>query len=505
MFRYKTGIALNVADLFAILETELAAAGWILVAGGGTTTIVYRSTGELGTFSKLYIRFRRDAVNTDRIYYRVQDDAAGTHTTTETYYLDCPGTGITPVSYWMTIDKNMCAVVVLDGVTYTGAYVGSLEPFSLVIADERMRHCSLPLYNTTGKMLMRYDGTFDYACFHGFSPAAPFGFRPSLLDASRPLIASLVRNTGDNKEIYGEPYNVAGLNYNQWLGMSSQDTMTTGFAGATSAWIVFVNGSSQFWALLTNGTKPTGRIEEAGFYYAAGVYNSGADIQTAISTFLAAKGYATAAWHAPTYPDWDIYATSTGESGTENIRLRIGRSGGVIYLNAVDQNAAGYHSTGNTISVGAPEFPCNGEVVGDADCLIFAVYHGGAYEALYVGKFVLFYPDESVIPFERKMGTLLMPGAAPNQKRLRSEAGIYGYQCTEFAEVYSNSCPNRVDGNTYVPWPMHYTEDAANSCTFGVAKYLRRLSGVALVIGDTVSVGAKTFKYCGSNWAIRTV
>lgn len=499
-FGHVSGIAANAVAFFVVLENFLAGRGWILVAGGGTTSIVYRSTGELGTLTMLYTRIRRTA-GTAEIYYRVQDDAAGTHTTTEAN-LVMPGLGAVPFNYWISGDKNCVIMVIKAGVSYTGCYIGTLEPFALAVTDERYMHTTIDFNSLSARILRRYSGAYDWAStFYGMLATSD----PTVLDGSRTLYGGYIRTSND--EIYGQPFYIT---YNQGgLGFNSQDTITSGYPAATSDWIAFLCGANII-CIMTAGILPLGIGESLGYTVQAGIFADAAATYAGIRAFLVGLGWTDAAWYLN--PAETRYFTSTGESGVEDIRCRLYFTvgGGWIEFDSVDINGAGYHAAASQVTGMIPaNWPLPYYLFGDLDCFGMAILFNGNWTILWAGKVIATYPDETIIPHEYKQGAALLgwAGGGPALSCLRDRNGTWGLtgaSCPEFSNVYSSSSPNLIDGVTYVLWPLGaMVDNAAPYWIFGIFKYVYRLSGTALSVGDTVQIGAMTFQYLYTNLVLR--
>ena len=503
-FGHVAGVAANAPAFFVVLEAFLAGRGWILVAGGGTTIITYRSTGELGTLTQLYARIRRDVGNPERIYYRVQDDAAGTHTTTEGWYLIMPGLGAVPFNYWISGDKNCVIIVIKAGVSYTGCYVGTLESFALSVTDERYMHCTIDFETCGSRILRRYSGAYDFATtFTGMLATSD----PTILDGSRTLYGGYVWASGIAAEIYGQPFYIT---YKQGgLGFNSEDTITSGYPGATSDWIAFLCNVSLI-CIMTAGILPIGVGESPGFTVQSGQFANYAAMLPTVRAFLTGIGWTDAAWYQN--PAQNRYMTSPGESGVDDIRVLIYTVSNWFRLHSVDINGAGYQSG---CACGFPfdftgypaYFPLPYYLFGDLDCFGMAILYDATWKIAWVGKVITAYPDETIIPHEYKQGAGDINSSYPTLICLRDRNGLWSQTMPNVAaDNFTNSSPNLIDGVTYVLWPMHMLIDAASPYwIFGIIKYVYRLSGLALSVGDTVQIGGQTFQYLSQWNALRIV
>ena len=502
-FAHVAGVAANVPAFFVVLEAFLAGRGWILVAGGGTTSIKYRTTGELGTFNMLYTQIRRDGGNPERIYFRVQDDAAGTHTTTE-YYMVTPGGGAVAFNYWISGNKDCVIIVIKEGVSYDGCYIGTVEPFALSVADERYRHVTFSFNAMTARVLRRYSGAYDYATtVRGMMTTSD----PTTLDGSRTLLGCYVLGASYS-EIYGQPFYVT--NSMGSLGFNSQDTITSGYPAATSDWIAFVLDTKVV-CIMTGGVLPLGIPESPGYTVQTGSFADRDDIFATIRAFAVALGWTDSDFYST--PLQNRYLTSPGESGVDDIRCLLNVSSSAtpwVEFSSIDFNGGGFHEAGAIFSssIGAGEFPLPYILFGDLDCIGLAGLMNGYYTIVWMGKLNTTYPDETIIPHEYLQGAAKIGGfpCSTEYQCLRDRNGTWsaGLTAIEFTDAYTNSSPNLIDGVTYVLWPVGQMLDAvAPYWIFGIHKYIYRLSGTALSVGDTVMIGGQVFQYLQNGYALR--
>lgn len=512
-FAHSTGVAANIVNLFARLESFLSLVGWTLTSGGGTTDIVWRSTGELGGWSKLYVRLNRDLGVTQNIYFRVQDDAIGTHATTTVNVnaLVCPGVGNTPFTYWVSADKNCIILVVKSGADYWGCYCGAVEPFSLAVTNEEQRFGVIATgrpdattYNMYSRMLRKSDGTWNFLCANWsivYQAANKLIRNP--LDNSALLVGSYVRGA-TNTDIYGQPFWMSG-NLGNLMGLASEDTIHSGFPGVVSSWIVFVTNGI-YWAMCTAGPLPLG-VPDGTFTYASGNFANVAAAVAGLKAFLNGIGWVDVAWHAPIEAG-DSYWTSTGESGLETIKMRTRWSAvGSPFVYVVDQNAVGFHSYNKSLVANFPaDYPLPYRFIGDRDSFNILIRTGAlGWQGMGGGKFNTTYPNEAAIPYENKEGVWLDGAGAANATILKNTAGGWGDNLTELADNYTNSSPQLGDGLSYMIWPLPFKTGA--NILLGTFRYVYRLSGAALLVNDLVNIGLEQYEYLplstGANFAVR--
>jgi len=510
-FQYETDTAADVPDFFANLEALLAAAGWTHVSGTGTTTIVYSSSGEVGTLTKLYIRIWRDGPNPNRVYFRVQDDGGGTHftTTLNVGYLTAPGAGAVPFVYWITATKDMVIITFKAG-GYSGCYVGITEPFALAPPDETYQMVSVGLHTDDGaenrpyaRVLHRYDGTWDSWVYRVDECADEY--EPHPLDGSHALFGGYVYNQLDRRENYGQLLFCTGR-IAAGTGINAEDTITSGYPGVTSDWMVFGSGGLR-WAVASSGPLPVGIPDGAQWAYTTGVAGDMAALQAALEAFLTARGWVIADWPTPVYTI-DRSFSSVGESGGETIVLRWFWDGpnlswGAQVYDAID----GAHSTskimpGNS-SIEAGYWPIRYYLSGDKDCFVVIVEVATQFRWGWYGCCKSFFPDPAVIDTAYIVGAM----NASLRRALRASDGGWGsVGLNEFVDPgYSGSSPSLIDGTSFVVWPYPLCGDGVfvAHVPWGTLQYLYRMSSSYWSLGDTVQIGLDVFMNIGGAFAIK--
>lgn len=505
-FNFESGTAADIADWFTKLEAFMLTLGWTIESGTGTQTIVFKSIGEGGGRVKLHCRFRQDGGSPNLVYYRVQDDIPGTNFTTEGTFapaIDAGGGGAAPFDYWMLGDRDCVVVIFLTGGAYTGCYVGIVERFAVNVTDEEYEMVACQLQdlgsgNKTGYVLRKHEGTWDQF-------VSPFSF-PGLGDYEKnPLdnsymVAGVCVKEHDhaafNDSIVGQLKHCSGRMATV-TGLNAQDTIATGFGGATSWWTVFGVGANR-WACHTGGNLPVGAWE-GGFASTMGVAADMADLAAKLKAFLTARGWAEVANPAPAWPI-DFYMNSPGQLGGDDIWMRwkfdtVQEYWGAYMMDDVTDS----HQTAS-MYVGDPkiqagDFPLTYFIAGDGDCFIHGVEIASIWRWAWFGMFVMYMGDPASIATPYKVGC--MDGAATYQKRvLRDMDGNWNSVFTIWTDKYGNSSPNLLDGVSYIVWPVPLNEGLAGGPTpLGQPKYLHKMHSAALAVNDTVTIGARRYTY----------
>jgi len=491
-FRHSAGIAADIPDFFAILELLMTQAGWILVAGAGTTDITYRSTGEAGTLSKLYARIWRDGGNPDRVYYRVQDDAAGTHTTgIPPQYPVAPGLGAIPFSYWLSGDKDCITFAIKSGATYSGCWFGWLLPFSLGVTNEECHvGCCAP-HGTYARVVLRLDGvTWGYTVT---SDQISTGYVLNPVDNAYTMFGRHLLNAADHTEIYGQPKYISGK-ISAGAGVNPEDTIDSGYPAATSAWIVMGTAANR-WAMSTSAPLPLGTAEGT-HTFATGTAASGAALITAMEVVMTGLG-----WTCQNSPvivhAVDRMWSSVGESGVDAVFIRVGWDGTRLYFYARDDLAGTHQTLAVMIDIAVTDWPIYYYFCADLDCAVLCVEVLGVLDWQFAGMINSLYVDPDSVSTPYKM--MVSDGTA-SKYILRAPNGVWNQTTNLVNDNYLNSSPNQGDATTFVLWPVFYTHASA---PVGSPKYAYRLSSTHLSVRDTVSIGAQNFMYLGNDFAMR--
>lgn len=505
-FVYEAGTASDVADWFTKLEAFLISAGWTVESGSGTQTVVFKSLGEGGGRTKLHIRFRQDSGSPQYVWHRVQDDVAGTHATTEALLisgrLDAGGAGAAPFDYWMIADKDCAIVMFVTGGAYSGTYTGIIERFAVSISDEEKEMVAIKLHNQAawncGAALMKHDGTWGIDLFD-VQMTEDADKNP--IDDSYPLFGFYVTeaNTPTNNTHLGQLKHVSNRMVG-YAGLNALDTIATGFGGASSLWMVFGTGVER-WAIHISGALPVGAWE-GGFSYTSGVATDINDLNTKFKAFLATHGWSVVVNPSPSWPI-DYFLNSSGQLAGDDIWLhwRYDTAQSLWGGRAMDDAGMG-HVTGYSF-VGTPthpwlysgDFPVNYFIAGDGDCFVHGVEVASIWGWAWFGMYTPYVPDPSVFSTPYKVGNFDLTA----RYVLRQFNGSWGGNPTIWGDRYGNSSPNLLDGTTYLIWPYPLYEGIilVGSFALGQPKYVHRLSGPALAVNDTVTIGGRRYVYLG--------
>lgn len=493
-FRHFAGTANDIPDFFLTLELLLQQAGWIHVAGTGTTDIVYRSTGEAGTLTKLYVRIWRD-VNPDRIYYRVQDDAAGTHNTgNPTQYPVAPGLGAIPFSYWATADKDCVTFSIKSGASYSGCWLGWLLPFSLAVMDQEYHIGCLAPHGTYAKVLRRFSGAWNFTVTWDYLST---GYAINPVDNAYTLFGSHLLVTTDNTEIYGQPKYISGK-IATGAGVNPEDTIDSGYPAATSSWIVMGTGANR-WAMSTSAPLPMG-VGDGTFQFATGIAADENALFTAMEAVLTGLGWTCQNAPAPAYPIDRVWS-SVGESGVDAIFVRAAWDAAQRYLRfTVRDDLAGTHETTTAFfRIETTDWPVYYYFCADLDCALICVEVTGTLNWQIAGMVHTLYVDPDSVSTPYKMMTL--NPVAGTRYVLRAPNGAWNQALGIVPDNYLNSSPNQSDATTFVLWPLFFNHVA--SAPVGSPKYCYYLSSTNLSVRDTAAIGAQNFMYLGSDFAMR--
>jgi len=493
-FRHSAGTAADIPDFFAILELLLAQAGWILVAGAGTTDIVYRSTGEAGTLSKLYARIWRDGVNPDRVYYRVQDDAAGTHNTgNPTEYPVAPGLGDIPFSYWLSGDKDCITFAFKSGATYSGCWFGWLLPFSLAVTNEECHIACCAPHGTFANVLLRLDGvTWDYLVT---SDQISTGYALNPVDNAYTMFGRHFLNAADHTELYGQCKYISGK-ISTGAGVNAEDTITSGYPAATSEWVIMGAGANR-WGMSTSAPLPLG-TPEGTFTYATGTAVDIAALFTAMETVMTGLGWTCQNVPVPVYPIDRIWS-SVGESGVDSIFVHAYWDAAQRYLcfRASDDLAGTHETMASFYRIETTDWPVYYYFCADLDCALICVEVTSVLNWQFAGLINTLYVDPDSVATPYKM--MAINPVAGMRYILRAPNGVWNQSCTLVHDNYLNSSPNQSDGVTFILWPLFFNHVAP----VGSPKYCYRLSSTHLSVRDTVAIGAQNFMYLGDDYAMR--
>jgi len=351
-------------------------------------------------------------------------------------------------------------------------------------------------------LLENYAGTWNYECD---VDEVTHVYNPNDLDGSHALFGAHVSRVVwlDNRQNYGQLLYCTGR-IASGTGINAEDTITSGYPGATSEWIVFGAGLLR-WAVATSGPLPVGTPDGANWGYVTGVAGDINALQTALENFLTPKGWVIADWPVPVLPI-DRSFSSAGEAGGHTIVVRwtwdaVDRFWGGTMYDAIGGTHSGGTGTPGNARIEAGDWPVRYYFTGDKDCFVVIVEIATVFRWAWLGMCKSFYPDPSAID------TVYMVGAMNSVVRgqLRRPNGTWGGSLNQWLDpAHLNSSPSRIDGVTFVIWPYTlYCMGAVQYVPWGTTQYLYKLSSTDLTLGDTVQIGAHIFLYIGGDYAIK--
>jgi hypothetical protein len=454
-FGFTSGNANNIANFFALLEAFLVARGWILVAGGGTTDIVYRSTGETGAFTKLYIRVWRDAAVTHRVNFRVQDDAAGTHNTQDaTYGFMTAIGGDKPFAYWICGDLD-CVFITIKGATgYSGAWMGYMIPYCFTQTDEthymgsfnpEFTYSAPPLQYIFGKILQSQTATFNQLMYVDTTIYATGVVNP--IDGGITIPAS--KAYMNDSQVHGMPKFFAGP-LRDFPAGNPEDTYDSGEPASIREWLILGSGETR-WCMMRVGPQPTNTRGTTADYFTA--RGNAANWNQVFNIIIEAAQ--AAGWTVDLHPSGGWRFFSAGELGTESIYCWLTLSVNKLYTRVQD-DAGGTHYAGSEYTYST--FPYDVFAGADKDCILFSLDVGaGAINIHWMGRALTSYLDESAVGDEYK----LVAGHTDNSFRcLRRPDGSWN-QGAWWTETnpgfrYRSRSPQTYDATYIGHWPICY-------------------------------------------------
>jgi len=518
-FQYAAGVTTagapdEIVDWFATFQQWMTAAvGWTVISGGGTTNIVFRSLGEAGGLTMLFLRVFRDGGNPNRVMIEVRDDAVGTHETAEAGVLDGAGAQF---AYWMAGDLDAINICFRGGVLYNSVYAGLVIPFAQTVVDETYQMIATS-HQTAGSILRDSTGVWDvdYAMYSNQVIAAAMVDR---YDGSLPLGGTYF---DDDLNIAGQLKHISGRITDAAINVL--DLLVTGRPGATTTWIVLSDRLNRLYACRTGGVLPTGLPDPpGGFAAAAGVAATYPALYAAISAHMVGRGWADLG--DPLFlTDGRLYS-STGSSGVDEIFAGFSRQiAAPDRLHGyVQDDALATHRfpVATPIYLDAAEFPINYWICGDQDCVVLVIQRGVGYAFIWSGLLQPFAPG-LLPPY---LVACLSPYQLYSSKQghgiglnitgglLRGHDGVWRQTIFYASEGGSAepSNPSNFDGVTYFVWPfLAYEDNAGRFEITGQMRYCGYSEGGGIANMDTITVGAEVytvfFDNVGENFCVRTV
>lgn len=495
----------EIIDWFATFEAWMTGTcGWTVAAGGGTQDIYFNSLGELGGLTMLFVHVWRDLVNVNRVHLEVSDDIVPTHQTNEAGYVDSGGVQF---AYWISADLDAIVVCFKIGAGYRTVYAGMVLPFALTITDET--YCMIATsQQNQGSILRDFNNIWDVD--HNL-------FDSDYMDdnMSDPLsgdlcLAGTYFNMG--ADIAGELKHVSCPIFDP--GISAEDTIPTGYPGATTTWVVLEDHAARRYAMRTGGVLPVG-VPPGAFGAALGVAATPAALMNAIDIFAVGLG-----WTSLGDPGWyDVGRLfySTGESGQEEIYAGFSYELLHRFRPSVQDDAAGTHRTrGGILDLDdVVDFPLNYWLCGDLDCLMVAFQRAVGYSVGWAGLGVTFAPSLLAPPVQTPYNLMsAVRGQGGNLIEVLhardgpwEQPAVWGFENVPA----NNSNPNAFDGVTYLIWPFHcdHTIGGWGHVPIGQLKYVGYSNGGGIANMDTITVAGEVwtvmFTNVGANFCIRTV
>jgi len=375
-FNHRAGVTTagapdEIVDWFATFQLWMTAeVGWTVEAGGGTTDVYFRSLGEAGGLTMLFLHVYRDAAP-NRVRIEVTDDIIPTHTTDEQGYVDGAGAQF---AYWMTGDMDAIVVCFRGGAVYNTVYAGMVMPFAQTVVDETYTMIATSLQNA-GSILRDSTGVWDvdHPLYEGFL-------------MSRNIADRFDGSFSPGGTYFDRQLNIAGqLKHISCTimppALTAGTPITTGRPGATSTWIVLQDRTPTRYAMRTGGVLPSGVPVPGGFVSAAGVAANYAALYAAISAHLVGIGWTALGDPGLGIGPGELYF-SAGTSGVDEIFAGYANDVGLTRFYSYCLNdAIGTQTSPTTfpLFLNAADFPINYWLVGDMDCCILVFQRAIGY------------------------------------------------------------------------------------------------------------------------------
>lgn len=511
-FHHTSGIAAapgEIGNWFAIFEAWIRLVGWTVEGGAGTENLVIRSLGETGDKTMLFIRvWRVPATNIVRL--ETMDDAAGTHITTRDGGLN---SGAVQITYWMSADLDAIVIVWQQPADWYLRYAGLLMPFAMNPPDETY-YSAVADRNQVGQLatiLRRHDDLWDQDDRVYYNEYI-YDASVDRDDGSFPLCGMYF---GEEDEVAGQFKHISMRIVD--VAITVLDTYSTHQHNGTTEWIVLREEAACRYALRTGGVEPTGTPMDAGnFAHVTGLAYTTQDFFDALVAFMAGRGFTTndISGASGRTHDWEF--NSAGESGTDDIWIRMSWSGGPnnfsLYVADSALGTVGRHETTAAWMEfwNDWDFPTFFFISGDQDCVLLTLQSDVYCYPLYAGKVIPTAPGlsstyMSIVAFERQSELRLLLGhdGVWNQN-IAWQMGGDGAHCDD-------SSPNAYDGSTCVLWSINLAEPiAAKFELIGQVKYMYAVEGDAIASFDNIFVGEQLYKKFHSTapavgWAMRIV
>lgn len=496
------GAANAVNDWFATFEAWIRdVVGWTIAAGAGTDNLRISSIGESGLMTMLFAHIWRTP-GTENVRTEVSDDVIPTHETTRG--LADLLSADAQFAYWMSADLDAIVIVWKSGSGYWMRYAGLVMPFAQNAPDETYYSISTNGIRF-GTVLRNFAGLWD---------------RDDQMYCNDYLLYS--GQDHDNGNFYlggtyfGEEDEIAGqLKHVSTRFLVSptlpEDTVVSDHPGGSSTWIV-LNGGGTF-ALRTGGTLPPGP-PETNFVYATGNAAMIGNWFIALANFMVANGWAAFDLTGLTGNPFDYEFNSQGESGTDDIWVRVlfAAAGPHVIVCIADSaflTPGRVETTRSELMSWVPGiFPANYYFAGDRDCVVMTIDDGASYAPCWAGK---------VYPSNHSLSSIYMNYVHMNlgtvvtvSRVLQARDGTWN-QHANFnwdgdGNSAANSNPNLYDGTTYLAWPQIVTDPYTTGLgqwhePIGVLKYFFMSDGGGIAQLDTIQDGAEIYTIFSVPWA----
>jgi len=456
----------------ATIELWLQMVGWMAVSGAGTTDIIFRSTGEDGTKTMLYVHFWK---NGNQMRAEVCDDDVPTHQTNEGSFVDSGGVQFT---YHVSADKDAISLAWSLGAGWRFNYVGLLMPFALEPPDETFYSISAANIQDAS-ILRRHDGLWDRddTLYHATYQSLLLG--PDRDDGSVSLWGTYF---GDNADIAGQLKHVSGRVYTAF----PPDTIET----RTATWILVRDNVGRPLAMRTGGTLELG-CDDGQFAHVSGVVNTVAEWYAAVAVLMAGVGWTVTDISAASGNPFDIECYSTGETATDVLWIRIFHAAGATGLEVSD---LAFGTVGRHVSqVGffnESWLPADYWATADKDCLACVMQADEGFWPVWVGK---------TLPFARTLSdesNMSMVAGAFNlaMRVLRDHTGAWNQAAYAYHDGLQtdNSNFNNYDNRTFLVWPFVVLSTwGVWREAIGQLKYIMHTDGGGVSSMDTISVGSR--------------
>ncbi len=505
-FHYITGniaaSADELADWFVVFTDWLVdTVGWELAADNGAKDKVFRSDGEEGEYTLLFVRYFEWMA--DQMRVEVQDDAIGTHATTEGGSM---WTGNNAFTWFAAANLEAIALCFREiGGQYFSNYGGCVRQFPLSIPDETYK--MIAAQNVDNCSILRdADGTWnvDYAVKNNQRSEI---MHRSTLDNSYPVFGLVA---GDDRNLIGQLYHIyAEVDTGQ---LAHEDTLSQwANANDTTDFIILQDSLTNHYPMMTGGTEPTGVPLPTSYAYQTGVVSTYPTheefIGTVLPTFLAARGWQNLGSQGVMVYDRMFY--SRGVSGSDDIYVIVAFDGDEIYL-YVQDDAVGTHRTAAAVrnTWENQSRASRYHICGDADCFLMTWDNPSTNEAMWAGKMI-----PSVRDQDTEYSVACFSSYLDSNRQLRGHDGVWTpvntFRIDEFqvGSPGEDSSPSAFDSQTYHLFPEGLFQNIGVGREFlGTMKYYWKGQG-AYGNGDIVPVAGFNYRLFRNSlffWAMQT-